>query len=76
MHRTPRIWLRDWGGDSLRKMLTAQAWEPEVDSPGVNLAFSRDSVFMRDPASEKKMKIIVEERQDSTSTSAFHTGQE
>lgn len=33
MHRTPRIWLRDLGGDSFRKVLTAQVWEPEVDSP-------------------------------------------
>lgn len=35
MHGTPRIWLRDWGGDSFRKVLPVQVWEPEVDSPAL-----------------------------------------
>lgn len=91
MHRTPRIWLRDLGGDSFRKVLTAQVWEPEVDSPELRwrsqaetkwflqFAGSQPSllselcVHERLCLRKKKSKTVIEERQDTTSTSAFHT---
>lgn len=91
MHRTPRIWLRDLGGDSFRKVLTAQVWEPEVDSPELRWRSQAETKwFLQFAASQpsllselcvherlclrkKKSKTVIEERQDTTSTSAFHT---